>query len=182
MHFDKAFKYVIENEGEQGNAIEGDRGGYTKWGITAERAKNHRCIQHHFGIDPKSIDLSLAKHIYRYDYWYFDSINDIRIAIKLFDFGVNFGPQTGIRLAQEALNAIGFKLKVDGILGSKTAEVLNSVDPQQFLDMFEIEADDRYADIVVNDFIEKYGKEAFKTRQLKFLKGWLRRSNKRYYP
>lgn len=181
MHFEKAFKYVILNEGEQRNVVDGDRGGFTTWGITDSRAKTHRCLSHLQGLNVKTLTLEQAKHIYLSDYWLFEAVRDLKIAVKLFDFGVNFGPSTSVRLAQEALVSMGFSLKVDGILGRITAEVLNSVEPQKFLDALEIEADDRYADIVVNDYIQAHGKNAFNLRQLKFLKGWLRRSNKRYY-
>lgn len=182
MYFETAFKYVIVNEGEQGNAVKADKGGYTKWGITESSAKNHRCLRHPVGINVKLVDLELAKHIYISDYWNYDAINDVRIAVKLFDYSVNYGPKTAVLLVQRALRALGDTLRADGIFGRITANALNAIDPIIFLDAFETVGDDLYADIVIEDFIEKYGKAAFEERQLKFLKGWLRRSNKRYYP
>jgi lysozyme family protein len=180
MDFEKAFDYVIGNEGSYDNDPT-DRGGETRWGITHGVAENHRCLQHPLGIDIDDVTKPVAMHIYRTDYWRFDSIINDSIAVKLFDFGVNFGVHTSVKLAQEAANKLGASLKADGIIGRVTADAINALDPEKFLDAFETNADDRYASIVLDDFITAYGSAALKKRQLKYLKGWLRRSNRRYY-
>lgn len=169
-HFDLAFRYAILNEGEQSNHP-ADRGGLTRWGITEGVAKAHRCMIHPVGIDVKKVNLDLARHIYLEDYWVFDGVKDATIAVKLFDMGVNFGVKTAVRLAQETINVMSkANLKVDGVLGKSSCAELNKLHPQKFLDQLEYLADDRYVDIVLNN-----------RTQLVFLKGWLRRSNKRFY-
>src|SRR5688572_9362650 len=104
-HFDTAFKYVILNEGEQSNDA-ADRGGFTRWGITQGTAASHRCLVHPNGINVKTVDQQIAKHIYFEDYWQLDGVEDIGIAVKLFDMGVNFGVKTAIKLAQETINSM----------------------------------------------------------------------------
>lgn len=180
-HFEAAFKYTIQNEGEQDNDPT-DRGGFTRWGITEGTAKNHRCLIHPQGVNVKQIDLDLAKHIYREDYWEFDGVKDIGVAVKLFDLGVNFGVKTSIRLAQETINLMSkANLKVDGILGKLSCDVLNSLDANKFLDTFETHVDDRYWTIIYNDLIKAFGKKAVDSTQAKFGRGWFRRGNRRYY-
>jgi lysozyme family protein len=180
MHFEAAFRYAILNEGEQSNDP-ADRGGLTRWGITEGRAREHRCIVHQNGIDVRKVDVDLARHIYQMDYWFFEGIKDTGVAVKLFDWGVNFGPRWVMMTVQEMLNTRGFKLKVDGVFGKMTNDAINSQEPVKFLDTFEDYADKRYAGIIIDEFIKKYGRKAFEQSQLKFLKGWLSRSNKRYY-
>lgn len=180
MHFDKAFRYVILNEGEYSNNPT-DRGKETFLGITQYTAGAHKCILHPQGIDVKKVTLEIAKHIYKEDYWQLNGIDDVRIAVKLFDYCVNFGVKTGIMLAQETANLMGSVLAVDGVCGAKTADEINTYPYDRFLDNLEAYADQRYADICIREFVKKYGKKAFENSQLSFLRGWLNRSNKRYY-
>jgi lysozyme family protein len=180
--FDKAFKYVILNEGAQSNHPS-DRGGLTNWGITHGRAREHRCLLHPAGIDIRNVDLNVAKHIYLEDYWFFEGVESEQIAIKLFDLGVNFGPKTAIKLAQETINSMSNSdLKIDGVLGKLTAAAINILPVQEFLDQLEYHVDDRYWAIIYNSLVEKFGKREVDSTQAAFGKGWLRRSNKRYYP
>ena len=179
--FEAAFKYTIQNEGEQDNDPV-DRGGFTRWGITERVAKNHRCLIHPQGVNVRSVDLDLAKHIYLEDYWEFDGIKNAGVAVKLFDLGVNLGVKTVIKLAQETINSMSkANLKVDGVLGKLSCDVLNSLDPNKFLDAFETHIDDRYWMIVYNDLVRTFGKKAVDSTQAKFGKGWFRRGNRRYY-
>lgn len=179
--FDKAFEYVILNEGEESNDL-ADRGGLTRWGITKSVAANHRCMKHMSGVDVRNVDLELAKHIYLEDYWTLSGIKSEAVAIKLFDMGVNFGVKTVGKLAQETANKISnAKLKVDGVLGKLSCDAINKIDAQRFLDEFETFTDDRYWDIIKADFLSVYTAQEWNKRQLAFGKGWFRRSNRRYY-
>lgn len=181
-HFETAFKYVILNEGPRSDHP-ADKGGLTHWGITHEVARAHRCLIHPNGINVMDVDQNVAKHIYLEDYWELDGVESIEVAIKLFDMGVNFGTKTAGRLTQETINSMSkSNLKVDGVLGKLSCAALNKLNPQKFLDQFEFFTDDRYADIVVNDLIRQFGRERILNgTQAAFLKGWLRRSNKRFY-
>ena len=179
--FNLAFRYVVLNEGEQSNHPT-DRGGLTRWGITEYQAKNHRCLEHPEGIDVRKVDLALAKHIYLEDYWEFSGIKSPQVAVKLFDYGVNFGVRTAVKLAQETVNSMGkAKLTVDGILGKLSADAINAIDPQRFLDQLEIHADDRYWSIIYNSLVARFGKKEVDKTQAVFGRGWFRRSNKRFY-
>lgn len=180
MHFETAFKYVVLNEGRFDNDPT-DRGGETHWGITVGAAQVHRCDDHPRGINIKDVDLKVAKHIYLFDYWKFSQVNDIAVAVKLFDYAVNFGPSISVRYAQEAANSMGEELIVDGIFGKMSSSAINNLDPLRFIDFLEQVASMKYVRIVQNDFIQKYGKRAFEQMQLKYLAGWITRSNKRYY-
>jgi lysozyme family protein len=180
-HFDAAFKYTIQNEGVQDNDPT-DRGGFTRYGVTEGTANQHRCLIHPSGVNVRNVDLTLAKHIYQEDYWEFDGVGNISIAVKLFDLGVNFGVKTVIKLAQETINSLGnYNIKVDGILGKVSCDILNSIDANKFLDTFETHVDDRYWMIIYNDLVRKFGKKAVDSTQAKFGKGWFRRGNRRYY-
>lgn len=189
-HFETAFRYAILNEGEQSNHP-ADTGKLTRWGITTATAQNHRCLEHPQGINVKDVNVELARHIYLLDYWIFEGIKNPEIAVKLFDLGVNFGPKTAAMLAQETVNSINLndpnsgKLKthifVDGILGKVSCAAINSINPRKFLDQLEYHVDDRYWTIIYNSLVKKFGKKAVDSTQAVFGKGWLRRSNKRFY-
>lgn len=181
MHFEIAFKYVILNEGKQSDHPT-DKGGLTNWGITEDVARSHRCILHPNGVDPKKVDLNLAKHIYLEDYWEHEGIESPNVAVKLFDMGVNFGIKTVNRYAQMAANdLVGSKLIIDGILGKSSCAVINKIPYQEYLDHLEYFWDDRYWDIIYNSLVHKFGKKAVNETQAVFGKGWFRRSNKRFY-
>lgn len=77
----------------------------------------------------------------RYKYW---QIEDDHVATKLFDVAVNTGPGRGHRLFQQALNVIGSRLKVDGVLGPKTLLAANAADRHRLLAAFRIQQEDFY--------------------------------------
>ena len=84
--------------------------------------------------------------------------------------------------ANEMLPPSAIKLKVDGILGKTSCATINKLNPQKFLDQFEVYCDDRYWTIIYNSLVEKFGKKAVDSTQAAFGRGWFRRSNKRFYP
>jgi lysozyme family protein len=74
--------------------------------------------------------ISLVKGFYMAEYWeklylaYFHQ----DLASQLFDFAVNSGKGRATKELQKILNRSGFRLKVDGALGKKTAQAVQSVD------------------------------------------------------
>lgn len=120
---------VIEKEGGYSNHPH-DRGGETNWGITINIARKH-------GYDGPMRDLPRieAHAIYKRIYWLkpqFDKIADIapKIAIEMFDTGVNMGTGTAISFVQRALNALNRQerdyqdLNVDRVIGPATLRAL----------------------------------------------------------
>ena len=66
-----------------------------------------------------------------------DQVTSDNIAAYLLDSRVNQGPITGVRILQEAVNACGMGLAVDGALGPNTVAAVNSVDPLALLRAFQ---------------------------------------------
>lgn len=101
--FEKAFKYVIANEGSY-VFDKNDPGGETKYGISKMAYKS---------LNIKELTLEQAKEIYWRDYWKagkIDEISSIFIATQLLDFSLNLGIQGATIVLQRALRAGGIKL------------------------------------------------------------------------
>ena len=113
-----------------------DRGGPTRWGITAKTLGAWRKL----GRDATGLEVSLLGHdeaaaIYRAQYFVgpgFDQIAALspRIAEELVDSGVNLGPEWPSRWLQRGLNLLNMRgawfpdLVVDGNAGGKTRAAL----------------------------------------------------------
>lgn len=104
-----------------------DPGGATKYGITAAKAAEH-------GYKVRDLTVPQAVAIYYADYWApgrLDQLRSVRVAAEVFDTAVNMqggvtrGP--AIRFVQEALNAFGERVEVDGVLGPATRAAVNRV-------------------------------------------------------
>lgn len=153
--FDRAIGAVLKHEGGYVNDP-ADPGGETKFGIS-KRAYPH--------LDIKNLTVKQAKAIYKRDYWRYDRFRQQRVAGKVFDMAVNMGHKPAHRILQQALNAQGFSLKVDGIVGRRTLGALNRSKSRPLMDELRALMAKRYAELVL------------KNRQLKkFLRGWMRRA------
>lgn len=110
-----------------------DSGGATNFGITEEVARS-------WGYDGnmKNLSKSIAIKIYKNLYWTplkLDNIAQIseKIAVEMFDTGVNAGIKTSARFLQRGLNLLNRRgtlykdIKVDGIIGSITISVLETL-------------------------------------------------------
>lgn len=105
----------------------------------------------------------LVATLYRAKYW--DKIrgNEISnqvVADTIFDFAVNAGSRTSVKLAQIIVG-----VKVDGVLGSKTLLAINSQDEKVFIPTFAITKIARYVQIC--------GK---RPSNRKYFYGWVRRT------
>lgn len=104
----------------------------------------------------------LVIELYRHKYWDSNNlglIKDQNMAEEIFIFGVNVGMGVAVKKAQKLVGAY-----VDGDLGNKTLNLLNSYDPVKF-------------DIVFDDVeIEYYEILAKKPHLAKNLKGWKNRA------
>lgn len=132
MNIEQFIDELIKREGGYVN-IAADRGGATNYGITEAVARSS-CYKGHM----KDLPLSLAKDIYRKQYWIqprFDQINTISpvIAEELLDTGVNCGVAFAKPTLQRSLNLLNNQgkggwpdLAVDGIYGPATVNALKT--------------------------------------------------------
>jgi lysozyme family protein len=105
ISIDTLIDEVIDREGDYVHHP-ADRGGPTRWGITAAVAR----AQGYDG-DMRQLPRDTAADIYERIYWHaprFDKIAQRapRIAAELFDTGVNMGTATAAAFLQRALNAL----------------------------------------------------------------------------
>lgn len=163
--FEIACDFVLDNEGGYCD-YEEDSGGATKFGISKRFIDSLNLGVNYPHIS--ALTTRDAKKIYKEYFWYsgqFEKINDLEIICKIFDACVNLGMSCAVRIAQEAINIIADDVvKVDGILGSKTAITINCLDKQRFLRYYQLGLMGHYIKLCVAN-----------PSQLKFLVGWFNR-------
>jgi lysozyme family protein len=117
--FEEIIEYVLEHEGGYVNDPT-DRGGETNFGITKRFYPK---------VDIKNLTKEQAKKIYHQDYWRPAKCDDIppRLRHIYFDMCVNFGRSGAVKVLQRAANAKGAGLIVDGKIGPKTINSLETV-------------------------------------------------------
>jgi len=162
--FTPAFEKMLHDEGGmQLTDIPGDRGGMTYAGIA--RNPNPQWAGWPL-VDRKEFGgslTSLVRDFYRTNFWdriRGDELRSQEIAETIFNFGVNTGVGTAIKLAQVIVKAVP-----DGGIGPKTVELLNQCTPQNFMASYAIAKIARYAAICNKD-----------RGQSKFLLGWINRT------
>lgn len=160
--FSAAFESMIRNEGGYRlHTVAGDRGGMTYAGIARNAWPNWsgwRDIDH--GEIP---DTALVREFYKVNFWdrvRGDDIADQQIARTVFDFAVNAGTGTAIKLAQIVVG-----VTPDGAIGPKSMAALNAMDGDKFKLAYALAKVARYRDIVARD-----------RSQSKFLLGWINRT------
>jgi len=160
--FEKAYEKTLAKEGGYVlHAVKGDRGGQTYAGIARNaNPKWPGWIVIDRGQEPEA---DLVRHFYLVNYWRpirGDDIARQEIADSLFDFAVNAGVKTAVKLAQ-----IVCGVTADGAVGPKTLQAINALQVDYFRASFALAKIARYRDIVAKD-----------RTQMKFLLGWLNRS------
>jgi len=165
------YEKVLELEGwYKLHNIPGDRGGLTYAGISKV---NWPSWEGWVKIDAIIFDESLktmVQNFYRKEFWFKirgDYISSQKIAFLIYDFAVNAGLKTSIKLCQEAIGA-----KVDGFIGPNTLKALNETNEVLFLSDFSLLKVFYYNDICLNDNRRKQDRVS---SNLKFLCGWLNR-------
>jgi len=180
--FEEAIETVLKHEGGFVNNPN-DPGGATNFGISA-RFLNISSLDKSLkkGIDfnrdnyinaheikklPKEAAIVIYKRCW-WDKYRYGEIRDQDLATKVFDISVNIGPYQANTLFQESINSNinNYPIKVDGIIGSKTINAANIIDPKKLLI--------KYKDLTC-DFYRALCREDEKLRG--FLKGWLNRAN-----
>jgi len=153
-NFFQAVNKILLNEGGYVNDPI-DPGGETNFGISKRQYPN---------IDIKELTKPMARAIYQQDYW--NPIQGVKIvnqnvAEQIFDFAVNAGVKTAVQTVQKIL-----LVKIDGVLGPKTLNVLNSYSNLfGFVDRIKTERVKYYLDIC-----------KAKPEMKKFLYGWIKRT------
>nr|DAY24995.1 MAG TPA: Lysozyme [Caudoviricetes sp.] len=159
--FKKFLGYIFEVEGGYTND-KNDRGRATNFGITHDDAKKYLG----YTGDMRDFKKSDAEKIYEKVYYrgnHIDKITDDRVALSIFDWAVNSG-RRGIKKAQIVANKFGANLVIDGIVGNKTLEAINAIDPEAFLKEYHEMQRTFYKNLAAKD-----------STQEDFLKGWLNR-------
>jgi lysozyme family protein len=134
--FEPAFALTLKNEGGYQNNPK-DKGNFnsrgenvgTNFGISAPT------LERYLGrvpsvADVKGLTKAVAADIYLKFYWnenYLGTIIDQDTANQLFDIDVLQGEGKLGRIAQEALNSIGYNVVQDGIFGPQTRQAINQV-------------------------------------------------------
>lgn len=162
--FDLAFNWMIKHEvGADPNGgytnDPDDPGGETCWGIAK---------RFHPEVNIDTLTKDEAKVIYKVYYWTPLNLEAIgafypRLAIKIFDTGVNIGIGRAGKILQKALNSLDpdYPLEVDGKIGRFTVAKVAKFSELELLESFMQLQRDHY----------------FKIGNTKFIKGWLRRAD-----
>jgi lysozyme family protein len=169
--FDLAILATLEHEGgECFTNHPADKGGATKWGITAKTLGEWRKLGHPASADEvKALDRPEAEAIYRARYWdacRCDEIDDQLVAAKVFDLAVNCGPPAAIRMLQKAANRCQpVVLETDGVMGPRTLAAVFACESGELVIELVHVATEFYLAIVNRD-----------PSQRVFLAGWLKRA------
>ena len=176
-NFDKCLTLLLspKYEGKFSNR-KADRGGPTNQGITLKTLQKFYAEYDYGDMDADGdidIDDIIALDTPKeaapiYKKWFWDALNldnyPSGIDFLMFDFAVNSGPFNAKKILQLSLNKLRCRLDVDGIIGKKTINALQSTDRELLIKAMLNERDIFYRKIVANDLSQEM-----------FLKGWLNR-------
>lgn len=163
---EKLIENIIKVEGGFVNDPS-DSGGATRYGITIATLSAWRECEVTVD-DVKKLTKDEAMDIYRAEYYFKPSIDSLPMALQghVLDCCVNMGARGGVKLLQQAINALGGSIKVDGIIGPVTREQCAQCDHKQL------------TNTLVDHRIKFYEElAARRPKDRRFLKGWLLRAN-----
>ncbi len=165
--FDTCLTHVLKIEGGFVDRPD-DKGGPTKWGITQRTLSDWRGTPAQRS-DVLNLTMSETREIYAGLYWdvmKLDQVRSGKLALILFDQGVNHGPQDAMRMLQKVLvDSFGERIVPDGVFGPKTEVAIATANEARLCRKLLQAAQLRYV-----QFVEK------KPGQLVFLEGWLNRT------
>ncbi len=146
-----------------------DLGGPTKYGIT-QRTLSDWLGWQATEDEVKNVDEDTARKIYVVRYLTGPGIHTLapELVAPVFDMAVHMGPHRAIRMTQEALNFMGWRVAVNGVLNPETRRA--AAEAQALLGplLTNVVAEHRanfYRQIVAGDESQRV-----------FLRGWLRRA------
>jgi len=167
--FKECVESVLKHEGGW-NDIKQDKGGATNWGISLRFLKGINEDTDGDGVvtylDIKKMTKDQAISIYHDNFWkaIYERMPD-KLAAKTFDVSVNTGSSRAHILLQRALNRLGAKLVVDGLLGQATLNSIAKYPEQAIVNSFcEVQLE-FYRGLVARD-----------ASQSIFLAGWTNRA------
>lgn len=167
--FPAAVEVLFREEGIYDNDP-ADPGGETAYGITAATARRHGYTIAQILADP-----SIAKLIYRKEFYVFDGLTSLKLACRLLSMSAHLGPRRAVVFAQHASGS-----QVDGWWGPETRDKVNRIDVERFLDRLNDLYGDYLSDRIVEDVRRRFGDGAVDATKLKYDKGWHRRARRRY--
>ena len=152
--FDEIIEITLHHEGGYVHDPK-DLGGETNFGIAKRFYPD---------VDIKNLTKEGAKEIYKKDYWDKNKVDDLPDNLKhlYFDMCVNQGKGTAVKVLQRATNAKGADLAVDGGMGPKTLQAMNTYKP----------SDHRVRCYRLKHYYDLVNR---KPEQERFLFGWFRR-------
>jgi len=162
MIFDKAIKTTFKHEGITFTNDPNDLGKETVIGITKKNFPEyfHRVynLMKSGNTDAAKI---VAQEFYRNYFWnnLYQSLDE-KLAIKLFDIGVNVGVRRVVKILQETLHRFDKDVEIDGIFGQITLLACNSIKHQPSL---------------YSRFIFELSQYYCSLNQPRFFNGWLNR-------
>ncbi|AIK95908.1 glycoside hydrolase family 108 protein [Candidatus Odyssella acanthamoebae] len=175
--FEKAIPFILKNEGGYVNHPN-DPGGATNFGISLRFLRKIGLdIDQDGDIDAddiKSLNGASSSELYRKYFWEaasYSMIDNQAIATKVFDLAVNMGASRANKILQKSANIAlrNNALAIDGIIGNKTIQSINSLNNKLL------------EDLICQAAAQYYSELANKNPKLEiFLTGWLKRANKRY--
>jgi len=167
------FEKVIELEGGYKlHEVFGDRGGMTYAGISRVHWPDWEGWTR---VDAGTFDdvlKDMVKAFYKKEFWdklMGDIIGSQKMAFALFDFAVNAGLKTSVKLCQKIVG-----VEQDGVFGPMTLKALSAFagNGELFVAKFGLERVFMYKDISLSDKRRKQDKVV---SNLRFLEGWINR-------
>lgn len=119
---------------------------------------------------PQSERGPAVEQFYKDRFWnvWFDRLTSDEVAKRVFDCGINEGPEHAVKLLQAALvNVSGITGGIDGLWGWNTVQKANNCNPDMLAAAFRQARAQAYRDIVSSDQADS-----------KYLAGWLARAEK----
>lgn len=140
-----------------------DRGGRTNMGVTQKTFDSWRDDKGLERLDVFEITATEAYEIYKANYWNTVRGDELpeRVALAVFDFGVNCGTKRAIRSLQKAVG-----VTQDGIIGPQTITAVQKANPEDVFDAVNRERNNLYSRFI-----------AANPEQSRFKNGWQNRVN-----
>lgn len=159
--FSRAIPLIVAVEGGYSDRTT-DYGGKTKYGISQRDFQKINIAEL-----SENEAMALLKERY-WDAYRISEILDQNIANQAMLLIMNMNPLSAGKIIQLAVNAAGrgiLNIKVDGVLGSKSLEAINTLNPSALSDRIRVEACKYYLQETDED-----------AKQIPNFRGWIRRA------
>ena len=167
--FESVIGYSFDFEGGYVNN-KNDRGGETKFGITAPFLEDYKYALPGGKSKPISeLTKDDAKLLYKaqWNKYNLGYIRNKELALLLNDYMINSYAKKVAQRVQNILNSNGANIKIDGIFGEETLNAINNTNKEWLIEQILIDRYHWYRKTVQNDKV-----------QIEHYKGWINRLNK----